>query len=306
MFEQPEDKFEPALADLAAGRELTGERLAALTDLGPPELERFAPVWAGLDDQRKVELLDLLSDFELENARTDFNAIYHLGMADPDAAVRARAIRSTIEDTSAWLFEHLLELVEQDPAPEVRAAAAQALQPFAQRAELGELGQEDGDRLRRELLAAYHRSDERTDVRAAALEAVGYFSDREAQVELGQAIRDPALHLYALRGMGHSCDEGWLDLVLDEFEHPDERLRVAAASAAGEIGSEEAVEALTDLIDDESLDVRVAAIWALGETGGDQARESLVYALEDKREVIRDAAARAIELLDGYGDPFEA
>ena len=80
--------------------------------------------------------------------------------------------------------------------------------------------------------------------------------------------------------------------------------RAAAARAAGEIGEERAVPALTDLIDDPALPVRLAAIKALGEIGGEEARDALIYALEDKREEIREAAEEALETLDFFDDPL--
>ena len=49
---------------------------------------------------------------------------------------------------------------------------------------------------------------------------------------------------------------------------------------------------------------RVGAIAALGEIGGEEAREALIYALEDKREAIRQAAAAALEELEFFEDPL--
>jgi HEAT repeat protein len=202
------------------------------------------------------------------------------------------------------LLERLEKLLVEDDDADVRAAAAAALQSFAQRAELGELTDEQAARLRQTLLETIHRPGERQDVRAEALATIGYFSDPTVSRELGAAFHDEATRLYSLRGMGHSADPTWVDTILEQVEHPDDPIREAAAAALGEIGEERAVPALTDLIDDPALPVRLAAIAALGEIGGGEAREALVYALEDKDESIRDAAEAALEALDFFDDPL--
>ena len=236
--------------------------------------------------------------------RLDFNAVYHLGMLDQDDAVRRVAIESTVEDDSPWLLERLLHLLVDDPAPDVRTAAALALGPFAQRAEVGDLDADQRLRLRDTLIETIHRPGERIDVQAAALESLGFISGELISNEIEAAFREPETRLQAIRAMGHSADDHWLSTVLGLFSEPDDALREAAAEAAGELGDDSAVAGLTELVDDPAMPVRLAAIGALGEIGGPDARESLIYALEDKREVIREAAAAAIEAVDFFDDPM--
>jgi HEAT repeat protein len=209
-----------------------------------------------------------------------------------------------VEDDSSWLLEQLLTTLAEDPDASVRAAAAGGLEPFAQRAELGDLTTEDTERVRAGLLKSLHRSDEREDVRAAALAALGFFSDQEAQRELQRGFNEESLRLAALRGMGNSADPSWLDLILEQFDDANDDLREVAATAAGDIGDEEAVPELVNLIDDPAHGVRLAAIEALGTIGGTEAREALVYALSDERSSIREAAQAAIDELDFYEDPL--
>ena len=70
------------------------------------------------------------------------------------------------------------------------------------------------------------------------------------------------------------------------------------------MGDAAAVEGLIELIDDPALPVRLAAIAALGEIGGEEAREALVYALEDELEAVREAAEAALEEIDFFEDPL--
>jgi HEAT repeat protein len=299
-----EDRFEEALADVAAGRGPHSPHLPALSHLEVDQLARFGEAWTGLVEKQKLALVEALSREETDTLRLEFNPIYHLGMDDDSAAVRRCSIEATVEDDSPWLLEHLLALVAQDDEPEVRSAAARALEPFARRAELGELKADEAERVRQTLVETIHRPGERADVRAAALSAVGYFSGELIRRELEAGFRDEALRLDALRGMGHSADPAWLDTILGSFDDPDDTLRIAAASAAGEVGEPEAVPDLVNLIDDPSMPVRLAAIAALGEIGGEEAREALIYALEDKRASVREAAEAALAELEFFEDPL--
>jgi HEAT repeat protein len=304
--EDQQARFTLALEDVATGAGPASQHRSLLSHLEADDLDRFRGVWAQLSDGQKLALLDALSRDETDSLRLDFNEVYHLGMGDSSSAVRLRAVQSTVEDESAWLLERLLTLLVSDHDADVRAAAATALEPFAQRAELGELHPTDTERIRRALLETTHRAGERLDVRAEALATLGYFSDAAVRLELEEAYQDEALRLHAIRGMGHSAEPEHLDRVLAVLEDSDDVLRRAGALAAGEIGDERAVTALVELIDDPAQPVRLAAISALGEIGGDEAREALVYALEDKRPTIREAAEEALANIDFLEDPLGA
>src|SRR5437764_1162340 len=89
-------------------------------------------------------------------------------------------------------------------------------------------------------------------------------------------------------------DSRWLlERLLNMVAH-DQEADVRAAAAEG----------LIELIDDPALPVRLAAIAALGEIGGQEAREALVYALEDELEAVREAAEAALEEIDFFEDPL--
>ena len=299
-----EASFEQALVDVAEGRGAASARLTALSHLSPDQVRRFEERWIGLSEHEKLALLESLRSEESDNFRCEFNAIYHLAMDDASARVRQRAIESTIEDDSRWLLEKLLATLRGDEGPDIRAAAARALGPLAQRAELEDLPYTDGTELRETLLAVAARGSERLDVRGEALASAGYFSAEPVQRALREAFWDEGLRLYAMRGMGHSADPRWLEALLEQCEDNDDVVRQTAARAAGEIGDEEAVETLTELLEDPSLEVRLAAIEALGEIGGDEAKNALVYAMEDGSDVIRQAAETALEEIESYDQPL--
>jgi HEAT repeat protein len=72
-----------------------------------------------------------------------------------------------------------------------------------------------------------------------------------------------------------------LDVVVKETTHPDARVRAAAVVAAGRIGGEAAVDAITPLLSDAQQQVREAALLALGATGSEAAATTLVRIASD-------------------------
>jgi HEAT repeat protein len=299
-----EASLQQALDDVAEGRGASSPRLAALSHLSSDEVRRFEERWSGLSEHEKLALLESLHSEETDNFRCEFNAIYHLAMDDQSVRVRQRAIESSVEDDSRWLLEKLLATLRSSEGPDIRAAAARALGPLAQRAEIEDLPYTDGSELRSTLLEVATTPTERLDVRGEALASAGYFSDESVQRALREAFWDESLRLYAMRGMGHSADPRWLETLLEQCEDNDDVVRQTAARAAGEICDEQAVEVLTELLEDPSMEVRLAAIEALGEIGGEEAKEALVYALEDSNVLIREAAETALEEIESYDQPL--
>ncbi|MFA5451844.1 MAG: HEAT repeat domain-containing protein, partial [Dehalococcoidales bacterium] len=74
--------------------------------------------------------------------------------------------------------------------------------------------------------------------------------------------------------------------------------------ACGEIGEEDAVNALIPLLEDDDRDVQLAAIEALGKIGGKESKEALNSLLESPDELLRDAAQQSVYELELYHDPF--
>jgi HEAT repeat protein len=299
-----EDRFELALADVAAGTGPTSQHLSALSHLTREQVRRFEPLWRELDERQKLSLLRALSTAEAASLRLEFNEIYHLGLLDESPPVRQQSMESIVEDSSAWLRDRLLTLLVEDPELAVRTAAAAALGPVAQRAELGEMPPEPAAGVRKTLLETLHRIGEQRAVRGGALVALGYFSDEQVQREIDAAYRQAELRLEALQAMGHSADPAWVETLNQELEGDDEAARLAAAQAVGEIGDEAAVPVLADLVDDPSIPLRLAVLTALGKIGGEEAREALIYALEDKRPAVRERALAALGELESNEDPL--
>ena len=112
------------------------------------------------------------------------------------------------------------------------------------------------------------------------------------------------MRLAALRAMGRSASEGWLEVLIYHFDDEDSEVRAVAAEAAGALLVDEAVPALIMLAqEDKDDDVQVAAIKALGEIASDESERVLTRWLSERHEphiqdAIRDALAE-VQLLTG-------
>jgi HEAT repeat protein len=88
--------------------------------------------------------------------------------------------------------------------------------------------------------------------------------------------------------MGRSGDDRWQDQVISMILSDDERERLTAVQAAGELGLALARPVLIHILEDEeSDDIVSAAIWSLSQIGGEDARtyiENLLDLTDDEEQ----------------------
>ncbi len=267
------------------------------SDLSREEVAALERVWLEVPEERRLALVQDLS--ELADANVDLNpeAVWRLGLEDPVAQVRATCIEALWENESQELMGVFFNLLTSDPAPLVRAAAASALGNYVYLAELEELDARHGRRLEDALLLVATGNDE-LDVRRRAIEALGFSSRREvpAIIEAAYASPEEKLKVSALFAMSRSSDSRWRAPVLAELTSVSPALRLEAARAAGEIELAAAVPNLIEATRDSDVEVRYAAIWSLGQIANEQARGALLGLLarrsgldEDEVEHVQDA-----------------
>jgi HEAT repeat protein len=299
-----EELFHQALGGFEGGRLLMPDELGALSHLDRAETDALRAVWDRAARERRLSFLAQLHESETRTPRHDFNPIYQLGFDDQEPDVRRSAILSIVEDQGSELLDKLTRLAADDPDPGVREAALRGLAPFALRAELGELPAERVEALERTLLTTLRRPGESIGPRAEALATLGYLDNERVAAEIRRGLEEPGMAQGAVRAMGRSANPRWLDALRGELVNEDPSVRQEVAVACGEMGDEEGVAIVADLVDDPEIEVRLAAIAALGQLGGEDARETLIYALEDKRAIIREAAQEGLGELEADEDPL--
>ena len=279
-----------------------------LSDLEGDDLILFQEVWPQVPLQRRQTLVEDLLELGASDDLLSFENIGRHMIGDQDGLVRTNAVQLLWGFEERDLIPVYIELLNSDPVPEVRAAAATGLGLFVYHGEIDRLPNESLVKIEDALLwrAVKDRSEL---VQCRALESLGYSSCDEVK-PLIEAAFTSAGHekmASALIAMGRSMDPHWQKTVMLLLNSKIPVLRAEAARAAGEIEIKESVPDLIELSDDSEQIVRFAAIWSLSEIGGDQARhtlEQLFKEADDDHEAdFIESALDNIAFTDGM-EPF--
>jgi HEAT repeat protein len=299
--------IEKSLTDIVdEHKPLRSTQLADLTALDEAELREFARVWPRVPLERRLEILEQLSQLAEDNVEFDFDAVFTEALADPDAAVRIAAIRGLWEHTGRDLIPRLIALLHEDDNAAVRAEAALALGRWVMLGEFEEARPRDVETVTIALRRTATDPTEPPEVRGRAVESLGASSQPWARDLIHDAYDsgDPRMVTSAVHAMGRSADSYWLSTVIDELQSDDVELRYEAALASASIGDEDAVPYLVDALDDEDPEVREQVIMALGEIGGEEAIEALRERANSPDERTREAAIAALEQAEFGDDPL--
>ncbi len=288
------------------GGQLSHQALAELSDLSPSELGRFARTWFKVPGDRKQKVIESLAEMAEENAELEFSAIFKLGLKDPDATVRKKAITGLWEFEDRSLILSLIELLKSDGSGEVRAAAAMALGKFAVLAQDGKILSKDGELVKSALMDALQGEQEWLEVRRRALESVAPFntSDLTEYIHWAYDSDDLDLKCSSIYAMGKSGEPRWLPLLFRELQSPNPPIRYEAANACGELDNEDAAPHLVPLLQDDDFQVQLAAVGSLGEIGGSIAKRALRRCVKRGEPLLEDAALNALENIKGMEDPL--
>ncbi len=289
--------LETLLERLAAGERPGATQLTLLSDMGRTEVSVLRERWPGLPVEARRSALERTVELAEDNVDLDFAGLVRVAIDDDDGDVRRMAVLAGWENRSITLAEHLGRLLRSDPDETVRAAAAEALAGFVLDRELGRFDTAAGDALIERLQDAWEEDGESVDVRARALESLGPRSLPWVDTAISDAYfgDDPRIRLAAVRAMGASANERWLEFLEETATSEDPELRFQTANAIGLIGSEAGIEQLKDLLADEDIEVVLAAIGALGAIGGDEAIEVLQRLDKGEDGPIAAAIEEAIE-----------
>ena len=296
--------MEKLLEILRTGRASRSD-LYGLSNLSRPQAEAAWRACGGLSASSRREIVWTLVEIAESDFEVNFGEIFRLALADEDAEVRRAAVEGLWEDEDTRLVPVLARRLLEDPATEVRAAAAASLGRFLLLGELGKIQPRPHREAFRALMAAHTATAEVVEVRRRALESLAY-SCEETVAELIRAAYehpDERMRVSAVFAMGRSADERWAPQVMRELRSTSPEMRYEAARACGELTLEDAVPTLIELVEDVDPEVQEAAIWALGQIGGDEARRALKACADSENEAIREAAWDALRELEFlYGD----
>jgi len=289
-----------------ASTPLSAGGLPHLHSLEGEEREALRSAWVEIEAARREQLVRQLVELAEDNVELNFDAVYMVALEDETATVRAGAVRGLWEYEGRDLMGRLLELLERDEEPEVRAEAALALGRFVLMSEVGSLAERHVKRVEQGLRRAVEDDLEMEEVRARALEAIGPRDAPWVAEAIEEAYESEArrLRVSAVHAMGRSCQTRWLPTLIRELESEEAEMRYEAATALGTLADRRAALRLAALLHDPDQEVREAAIWALGQIGGTEAKRLLRELLADPSPAIAEAAAAAVAEADFAEDPL--
>jgi len=297
--------FKDILQNIATDPQLHTSHLYILSKMDKTRLTTFKEVWPTIPVKRQRDILQELMEITEANFEVDFDPVFLLGMGDPDAEVRALAIKCLWEHERPALIRPLVHLLKTDEADIVREAAASALGKFIYLRELEEIDPNEAALAEEVLLETIYQGTETVDVRRRAIEAVSYSGDKRVLpiIETAYYSDDEKMQASAIFSMGRNSDQRWLPLIIEELDNPNNEIRFEACRASGELEAKEAVEKLAALIEeDPDVEVQEMAIWALGRIGGQTARDVLEECLDHENEALANAAEEALDELNIYDE----
>lgn len=270
--------------------------LYRLSGLESNEAEQFYSTWPKVDVARRRALLEDLENLEETNTLVSFKRVFENALDDDDAQVRISAIRSLWEHDDSALITKFLDLLENDPDPSVQAQAASGLGKYVWLGELDEISSRSLNKIIDKLLAVMADMENPPAIRSQALASLGYASHPKVAPLIEDAYEngDEEWLRCALIAMERSANEQWAPQVINNLYHDENKVRLAAINAAGELEINDAVPMLIEMLQDNEEEIRWTAAWALSKIGGDEVQEALENALgetedEEEMEVLENA-----------------
>lgn len=292
------------LDDLESEQPLVISTLYRLSDLGQTELDQVAARWPRLSEERRYAVVQHLADISEDNFQVDFTPMFTFCLRDAAANVRRAALEGLWDSEDLALVPTLLDLLKNDKDVDVRAAAAGTLGHYVLLTEWEQLPRSATVGVVEALMAQLENDRTPVVLRRAALEAVSSAGDERLSGLIEAAYRDDdeEMQAAALFAMGNNADKRWVKYVRQEIKNESPVLREEAVRAAGNIGTSDLVEDVIEALrEDDDLSVQMAAVTALGQMGSQQAREALGELLEDEdAEELHELIEEALEEIDMF------
>jgi hypothetical protein len=151
--------------------------------------------------------------------------------------------------------------------------------------------------------AMHGRAQKRDKPAIRALGKMAAADAVETLLEYVDTDSDPQLQKATFKALGEIGSEEATQALANKLVADNEHVRPYAARALGLIGDARAVEPLGDVLADDEVDsVRAAAAWALRQIGTREALETAAEYVDERSYVVQYEAQQAADALEGEGD----
>ena len=279
---------------------LSYSNLIELSDLVSAEMPQFIRSWNQVSSERRAQVVERLVELAEENARLDFAIVLKLALADDDYDVQGKAIAGMWEGEDRTVIPLLLNILQSDAPPPVRASAAAALGKYSLLAQEDKILPKDAQLVQESLMSSLQDDGNTVEVRRRALEAVSPFNTPRIHeyIRWAYGSGEQTLKGSSLYAMGKTQETAWLPAIIPELRSTDPSLRYEAVCACSELGEEDMVEHLIPLLEDDDTQVQMAAVSAMGNIGGTLAKRALRRCLRDADETLKEAVQEALDEMD--------
>ncbi len=156
-----------------------------------------------------------------------------------------------------------------------------------------------------DLLVSRERTQRFTGVKLARLRHDGGHCDAIAELAADDE-EDIYIRLEGLSYLAAVCGQAPAEIFSGYLDSPDPQTQLESVIAIGEVGTPEAVESLSGILDDSTPPyfLRSAAAWSLGRIGTEAAVSRLVKAFADMDISIREEALEGITSIGGAAVPI--
>jgi len=199
-----------------------------------------------------------------------------------NCSLGAVLVREDAMQSERW---QALKKMLQDEDPQVREAAAQALERLETLLSVEEVIAAMGEGPRGRRIQAIFAAEQ--------IDSVKVLPALLAQLE----DPDEDIRVAAVQVLGRKKHPKTLGELVKRLKDPSPSVRFYAAEALGEFGDKRLVPYLAQLLKGRDLNLACCAAMALGRIAAGEAQPALMAALGDERPELRAAAARALGML---------
>ncbi len=154
-----------------------------------------------------------------------------------------------------------------------------------------------GEKFKEELYSLIE--DDEIEVRKKAIESLGIVGSKDDIQKIAEYVENERLKKVAVEAISRIGSEKAIDILTDVYSEEDQNIRELAVKGAGKINDERSLSLLIEALEDESWRIREEAANFLGKLENKKAISPLLERLDDENFHVLEASIRSLSKIDG-------